>query len=190
MTNNQTIDGLDRETLAFALGFKCHGYKNRTDQQADKQNALDKIRAIMDAPVVEHQEPKGSGSLEFDGLLAQFHAIVWASAEDGDCDYDLAGVDTAKKLQAMFRAQAARIADLESGKGEAQITLKPFRDLPYGAKFRYQGSKEVWVRTQHNVIAEWKDKLTRHDRQSLCCFCHLEGDEDGNTLDTLVEVVE
>lgn len=57
MTNNPTIDGLDRETLAFALGFKCHGHKNRTDQQADKQNALDKIRALLDAPVVERQEP-------------------------------------------------------------------------------------------------------------------------------------
>lgn len=69
-------------------------------------------------------------------------------------------------------------------------TLKPFRDLPYGTKFRYQGSKEVWVRTQHNVIAEWPRNLSKPGHQSLCCFCHEDGDEDGNTLDTLVEVCE
>lgn len=128
MTNNQTIDGLDRETLAFALGFKCHGHKNRTDQQADKQNALDKIRALLDAPAVERDED--------------------------------------------------------------QVTLKPFRELPYGTKFRYQGRQEVWVRTQHNVIAAWPGNLSKPGHQSLCCFCHEDGDEDGNTLDTLVEVCE
>lgn len=53
--------------------------------------------------------PKGSGSLEFDGLLAEYHAIVWASAEDSDgVDYDLAGIDTAKKLQALHRAALER----------------------------------------------------------------------------------
>lgn len=50
-------------------------------------------------------QPKGSGSLEFDGLLAEFHAVVWAAAEEGNCDYDLAGVDIAKKIQAMFRTK-------------------------------------------------------------------------------------
>lgn len=71
--------------------------------------------------------------------------------------------------------------------------LKAFRLLPYGAKFCYQGTTDVWVRTQHNVIAAWPARLSAADGtpiQSLCCFCHLEGDEDGNTLDTLVEVVE
>lgn len=71
--------------------------------------------------------------------------------------------------------------------------LKPFRLLPYGTKFRYQGAPDVWVRTQHNVIAEWPCRIWSADgspRSSLCCFCHLDGDEDGNTLDTLVEVVD
>lgn len=67
--------------------------------------------------------------------------------------------------------------------------LKPFIELPYGTKFRYQGSEEVWVRTQHNVIAGWSPNLIQYGHQSLCAFCALEGDEDGNTLQTLVEVV-
>lgn len=67
--------------------------------------------------------------------------------------------------------------------------LKPFIELPYGTKFRYQGSEEVWVRTQHNVIAGWSPNLIQSGHQSLCAFCALEGDEDGNTLQTLVEVV-
>lgn len=70
------------------------------------------------------------------------------------------------------------------------MNLKPFKDLPYGTKFRYQGSQEVWVRTQHNVIAGWSENLRQCGRQSLCSFCHLDDDEDGNTLETLVEVVE
>ncbi|WJM93402.1 hypothetical protein QDY63_11155 [Pseudomonas brenneri] len=59
MTTNQTIDGLDRETLAFALGFKCHGHKNRTDQAADMQHARDKLRALLDSPVVEVRDKCG-----------------------------------------------------------------------------------------------------------------------------------
>lgn len=73
------------------------------------------------------------------------------------------------------------------------VELKPFRLLPFGTKFRYQGTTDVWVRTQHNVIAEWPCRIWSADgtpRSSLCSFCHLEGDEDGNTLDTLVEVVD
>lgn len=41
---------IDRQTLAFALGLQCHGHKNRTDQAMDKQNAIDKVRRIMEAP--------------------------------------------------------------------------------------------------------------------------------------------
>jgi hypothetical protein len=71
--------------------------------------------------------------------------------------------------------------------------LKPFRLLPYGTKFRYQGLPTVFVCIGHNLIAQWPATLFSSDgtpRQSLCIFCHLEGDEDGNTLDTLVEVVD
>lgn len=73
------------------------------------------------------------------------------------------------------------------------MNLKPFRQLPYGTKFRYIGTPNVYVRTQHNVVAEWPCTLWGPDgvpHQPLFSFCHLEGDEDGNTLDTLVEVVE
>ncbi len=51
----------------------------------------------------DQEKVKGSGSMEFDGLLAEFHQAIWLAAEKCDCDYDLAGIDVAKKLQAMFR---------------------------------------------------------------------------------------
>lgn len=53
-------------------------------------------------------------SLDFEGLLAQYHEKVWNAAssegatvhdEDGCQDYDLAGVDVTKKLIAMFRGE-------------------------------------------------------------------------------------
>lgn len=59
-----------------------------------------------EGPCAASQATKGSGSLEFDSLLAEFHAAVWAAAADEESrtDYDLAGIDIAKKIQAMFRA--------------------------------------------------------------------------------------
>ena len=62
MTTNQTIDGIDRETLAIALGFTCHGHKNRTDQAADMQQARDKLRALLEAPAC-----KTPGSMDCPG---------------------------------------------------------------------------------------------------------------------------
>lgn len=74
-----------------------------------------------------------------------------------------------------------------------QNELKPFRLLPYGAKFCYQDSQDVWVRIGHNVVASWPCKLWSPDGtpcQSLCCFCHLDNDEDDITLNTPVKVIE
>ena len=73
------------------------------------------------------------------------------------------------------------------------IETKPFRLLPYGTKFRYQSTQDVWVRIGHNLVAKWPCDLFGRDGQpcqSLCSFCHLEGDESGDTLETLVEVVD
>jgi len=49
MKDNDFLE-INRETLAFALGFICHGHKNRTEQAADRQNALDKVRRLLEAP--------------------------------------------------------------------------------------------------------------------------------------------
>lgn len=38
------------ETLKFALGLTRHGFKNRTDQEADKCAALKTITELLDAP--------------------------------------------------------------------------------------------------------------------------------------------
>lgn len=77
--------------------------------------------------------------------------------------------------------------------GDVLIETKAFRLLPYGTKFRYQGTQDVWVRIGHNLIAKWPCDLFGRDGQpcqSLCSFCHLESDDSGDTLDTLVEVVD
>lgn len=77
--------------------------------------------------------------------------------------------------------------------GDVLIENKAFRLLPYGTKFRYQGTQDVWVRIGHNLVAKWPCDLFGRDGQpcqSLCSFCHLEGDDSGDTLETLVEVVD
>lgn len=52
--------------------------------------------------------------------------------------------------------------------------VTPFIELPYGTKFIHEpGAPDVWVRTGHNLIAEWG---TSARTQSLCCFSH---EEDG-----------
>ena len=77
--------------------------------------------------------------------------------------------------------------------GDVLIETKAFRLLPYGTKFRYQSTQDVWVRIGHNLVAKWPCDLFGRDGQpcqSLCSFCHLEGDDSGDTLETLVEVVD
>lgn len=38
------------EPLKFALGLTCHGFKNRTDQEADKYAALKTITDLLESP--------------------------------------------------------------------------------------------------------------------------------------------
>jgi hypothetical protein len=104
--NSQTIDGVPRKLLQRVVKGDASMGSNAL-QLVDAWKAMEEIRALLAKPIDEHllEQPKGSGSLDFDSLLAEYHAVVWASAEEDDCDYDLAGVDIAKKLQAMFRAQ-------------------------------------------------------------------------------------
>ncbi|WP_315336296.1 hypothetical protein [Pseudomonas grimontii] len=52
MTANQTIDGVPRDDLELVLTFGC------TTQ--DSSDAWDRLRALLDAPVVERREPKGA----------------------------------------------------------------------------------------------------------------------------------
>lgn len=75
--------------------------------------------------------------------------------------------------------------------------LRPFNQLPYGAKFRYPYSDVVFVRIGANLIASWPkpDELLEvggKPHQSLCVFWTEHGTEGGldNRPDHLVEVVE
>ncbi len=103
----------------------------------------------------EQKTVKGSGSLEFDGLLAEFHAIVWASAEDGDCDYDMAGIDTAKKLQSMYRDK--EFGDAYQGAREDLASWK-----------RRALEAEAKVREQDGIIDRLGDAL--NDENGPCRF--------------------
>lgn len=57
-----------------------------------------------------HAHGKLRDSLDFEGLLSQYHSEVWKAAADeeerGDVGYDEVGVGTAKQLIAMFRGEA------------------------------------------------------------------------------------
>lgn len=99
MSNNEMVS-VPREPTPEMLAASL-----KADGNLNKWYAM-----VAAAPAAKPQgeKPRGSGSLEFDKLLAEYHAIVWASAEDGDCDYDMAGVDVAKKLQAMFLARGGQ----------------------------------------------------------------------------------
>lgn len=76
------------------------------DVSAADCRKIDALIAGQALPDDKYEGEKGSGSLEFDGLLAAFHAIVWATAESDDpgMAYDEAGNKEAKQLQAMYRA--------------------------------------------------------------------------------------
>lgn len=73
---------------------------------------------------------------------------------------------------------------------------KPFRKLPYGERFRMPGHpKIVMVKIGHNLVADWPVMLYNHKGepiQSICCWCHdtINGDEDGTSLETEVEIIE
>lgn len=58
MENNVFLNGVSRNDLAFALGFSCHGYKNRTDQAEDMRAARERVRKAL------------GESMAMDGLMA------------------------------------------------------------------------------------------------------------------------
>jgi hypothetical protein len=73
---------------------------------------------------------------------------------------------------------------------------KPFRQLPYGERFRMPGLPHItMVRIGHNLVADWPVTLYNprgEPIQSICCWCHdtENGDEDGTSMDTGVEIIE
>ncbi|MEK2607752.1 hypothetical protein WLF18_01340 [Pseudomonas shirazensis] len=94
---SMVLNALDRDA--------AEGKAARGEMAAELRAALS-ASAEPSAPV--KFEERGSGSLKFDKLLAEYHAILWASGEGGEVDYDLAGIGTAKKLQALHRAALER----------------------------------------------------------------------------------
>jgi len=108
--------GSTLDSMTHGICLERSEYPDRVRYEADRARhligELENEPCILDYDPEKHsgykepEEEKGSGSLEFDGLLAAFHAIVWATAESDDptMAYDEAGNKEAKQLQAMYRA--------------------------------------------------------------------------------------
>jgi len=54
-SSNTEMVIVPREVIEFAAGLKWHGYKSGTDQKNDQLHALDKLRAILEAPAPQPQ---------------------------------------------------------------------------------------------------------------------------------------
>jgi hypothetical protein len=54
-SSNTEMVCVPREVIEFATGLKWHGYKSGTDQKDDRLHALNKLRAILEAPAPQHQ---------------------------------------------------------------------------------------------------------------------------------------
>ena len=110
--------GSTLDSMTHGICLDRSEYPDRVRYEADRARhligELEKEPCILDYDPEKHsgykapEEEKGSGSLEFDGLLAAFHQAVWEAAEDEDevdgPAYDEAGNKEAKQLQAMYRA--------------------------------------------------------------------------------------
>ena len=67
--------------------------------------------------------------------------------------------------------------------------VRKFFDLPLGTRFRYPGSKTVWVSLERHgcgKIAEWTDVDQWHVMQSICSVA--ESEEECRTIE--VELVD
>ena len=109
MTNNPTIDGVSRDLLA-----NLHKIASRKCKSAWSAGVCDELRALLDAPTVERQEPVT--------MKRQYLTVpgLWIECADDDPQamtfYKQAPEVSA--LQSTIARLEARIAELESGRGE------------------------------------------------------------------------
>ncbi|ROM29312.1 hypothetical protein BK645_10100 [Pseudomonas protegens] len=73
-----------RDELEFALGFKCHGHKNRTDQAADRQRAMDQMRALLAKPEPAAERNKYASGPEFKVVPLYTHPAEQPSGTTSD----------------------------------------------------------------------------------------------------------
>lgn len=117
MTNNPTIDGVSRELLA-----NLHKIASRKCKSAWSAGVCDELRALLDAPAVERQELKPAVRVCGAGYDAERNT-VWM--ETGVVEMPIMRkVEVGEELVFLSEAQStiarleARIAELESGRGE------------------------------------------------------------------------
>lgn len=131
MTNNPTIDGVSRELIAIIEGYissQSDAFPLISIPRGLRSEGLDQVskelRALLDAPVVERQ-PVASPTHEMnqagcqaymaaDGMIGIMHhsSMGHAYVAMRELDPEVAA------LQSTIAQLQARVADLESGRGE------------------------------------------------------------------------
>lgn len=141
MTNNLTIDGVSRELLT-----NLHKIASRKCKSAWSAGVCDELRALLDAPAVERQELKPAVRVCGAGYDAERNT-VWM--ETGVVEMPIMRkVEVGEELVFLSEAQStiarleARIAELESGRGE-----------PVAWKFK----ERVWATGLSDYV--WRDQL-------------------------------
>lgn len=130
--------------------------------------------------------------LEFDALLAQYHAEVWAAAEEGQIAYDEAGVATAKKLcssyqklavaqtrsgwlslgEAMNLLQTTSPSDITAWQGEAPCPLDKEDDLVHTVqgvpvilwKWNADASAALYRKKDVEAWVQWKARKSTQEK--------------------------
>jgi hypothetical protein len=112
---------LDTDSAKPAGEVPGHGYPDWPEEfttfaeRKAYQVGIAHARQIALAAAPDSQA-KPEALLAIDHLIAKYHAEVWAAAEgETSCDYDMAGVDTAKQL----RTAIAALVGMEASKSSA-----------------------------------------------------------------------
>lgn len=130
MTNNPTIDGVSRQLLERIVKDQCVSVA-----------IVEQLRALLDAPAVERQEPdRNSWRLNSEIRCPQCvgHGTYLDGEQCGTCSGS--GLKSGTALQSTIAQLQARVQELESGRGE-----------PVAWRFRVTTGGEWFVTTKERV---------------------------------------
>lgn len=153
MTNNQTIDGVSRELLSKLLAWLARA--NEKNEDGDIAEFVE-LRALLDAPAVERQEPLGWAYCPECGS-EEIHHEEGAHKQCAECHQewfsDLDYTDVVRKhlggkftdLQSTIAQLQARVAELESRRGEPVMKLEAERLWDGDGEYAVSFVKAGWL---------------------------------------------